>query len=102
MHHELQGASRTALSYDSVGQGRLVDVHPSTAWCWGKASVRRAEELGGESARAQDRYTHPGPHPDEWHPDQLSEPLAEHSSIQMTLIYLELVPDPVGSLDPVP
>ena len=42
MHRELQGALRSALSYGSISQGKLVDVHPSTAWRW----VRKAEELG--------------------------------------------------------
>ena len=46
MHRELQAALKSALSYGSIGQGRLVDVHPSTAWRWVKAAVRKAEELG--------------------------------------------------------
>ena len=46
MHRELQAALRSALSYGSISQGKLVDVHPSTAWRWVRAAVRRAEELG--------------------------------------------------------
>ena len=79
MHRELQGALRSALSYGSIGQGRLVDVHPSTAWRWVRAAVRRAEELG-RSYPAQDRHTHPAAQfeapADERHPDQLPLALA--------------------------
>jgi hypothetical protein len=58
MHRELQAALKSALSYGSISQGRLVDVHPSTAWRWVKAAVRRAEELGAiVPGRAQDRHT---------------------------------------------
>ena len=46
MHRELQAAFRSALSYGSTSQGKLVDVHPSTSWRWVRASVRRAEDLG--------------------------------------------------------
>ena len=46
MHRELQAALRSALSYGSISQGKLLDVHPSTAWRWVRAAVRRAEELG--------------------------------------------------------
>ena len=38
----------------------------------------------------------------ERHPDQLLVALVGYSSIQTTLIYLELVPDPMGSLAMVP
>ena len=36
MHRELQAALRSALSYGSITQGGLVDVHPSTAWAMGQ------------------------------------------------------------------
>ena len=52
MHRELQVALRSALAYGSIDQWRLVEVHPSTAWRWVKAAVRRAEELGAIGARA--------------------------------------------------
>ena len=31
MHRELQAALSSALSYGSISQGKLADVHPSTA-----------------------------------------------------------------------
>ena len=107
MHRELQAALRSALSYGSIGQGRRVDVHPSTAWRWFKAAVRRAEEL---VAIVPGRKI--GPHTlrhsyarhllmNSIQINYLSRWLG-HSSIQTTLIYLELVPDASGSLDRVP
>lgn len=107
MHRELQAALRSALSYGSIDQGRLVDVHPSTAWRWVRSAVRRAEELGAISPGRR-IGTHTLRHSFARHLlmnniqiNYLSRWLG-HSSIQTTLIYLELVPDPSGSLDRVP
>ena len=107
MHRELQTALRSALSYGSISQGRLVDVHPSTAWRWVRAAVIRAEELGA-IAPGRKIGTHTLRHSYARHLlmngiqiNYLSRWLG-HSSIQTTLIYLELVPDPSGSLDRVP
>ena len=107
MHRELQAALRSALAYGSIGQGRLVDVHPSTAWRWVKAAVRRAEELGaivpgrkiGTHTLRQSYARHLLMNGIQI--NYLGRWLG-HSSIQTTLIYLELVPDPSGSLDRVP
>ena len=107
MHRELQAALRSALSYGSIDHGKLVDVHPSTAWRWVKSAVRRAEELG-VIAPGRKIGTHTLRHSYARHLlmnniqiNYLSRWLG-HSSIQTTLIYLELVPDPSGSLDRVP
>ena len=40
------GAYDRHVAHGSIDQGKLVDVHLSTAWRWVKAAVRRAEELG--------------------------------------------------------
>ena len=53
MHRELQAALRSALSYGSISEGKLVDVHPSTAWRWVRAAVRRAEEMGRSCSGAR-------------------------------------------------
>ena len=45
VHPELATAFRLALSYGTVSDGRLVDVHRSSAWRWVQSAVRRAEEL---------------------------------------------------------
>ena len=34
MLRELQMAFRSALSFCSINQVKLVDIHPSTAWRW--------------------------------------------------------------------
>ncbi len=107
MHRELQAALRSALTYGSIGQGRLVDVHPSTAWRRVKAAVRRAGELGA-IVPGRKIGTHTLRHSYARHLlmngiqiNYLSRWLG-HSSIQTTHIYLELVPDPSGSLDRAP
>ena len=107
MHRELQAALRSMLSYGSISQGKLVDIHPSTAWRWVRAAVRRPEELGA-IVPGRKIGTHTLRHSYARHLlmngiqiNYLSRWLG-HSSIQTTLIYLELVPDPSGSLDRVP
>ena len=107
MHRELQTALKSALSYGSISQGKLVDVYPSTAWRWVRAADRRAEELGA-IVPGRKIGTHTLRHSYARHLllngiqiNYLSRWLG-HSSIQTTLIYLELVPDPSGSLDRVP
>ena len=107
IHPELAAAFRLALSYGTVSDGRLVDVHRTTAWRWVQAAVRKAEELGAipfgrrvgthtlRHSYARHLLVHGIPI------NYLSRWLG-HSSIQTTLIYLELVPDPTGSLAAVP
>ena len=107
MHRELQAAVRSALSYGSIDQGRLVDVHSSTAWRWVRMAVIMAEELGA-ILPGRRIGTHTLRHSYARHLlmngiqiNYLSRWLG-HSSIQTTLIYLELVPDPPGGLDRAP
>ena len=45
VHPELHGALSSALAYGDISQGRIV-AHPTTAWRWVQAAVKRAEELG--------------------------------------------------------
>ena len=52
MHRELQAALRSALSYGSIDQGRLVDVHASTAWSW--CRTRRGALTGCRECRRED------------------------------------------------
>ena len=107
IHRGLQAALRSALSHGSISQGKLVDVHPSTAWRWVRVAVRRAEELWAV-VPGRKIGTHTLRHSYARHLlmngiqiNYLSRWLG-HSSIQTTLIYLDLVPDPSGSLDRVP
>ena len=107
VHPELHGALGSALAYGDISQGRIVEAHPATAWRWVKTAVRRAEELGAISPGKQ-VSTHTLRHSYARHllmngiPINYLSRWLGHSSIQTTLIYLELVPDPTGSLALVP
>ena len=107
VHPELHGALNNALAYGDISQGRIVEAHPTTAWRWVQAAVKRAEELGA-IAPGKRIGTHTLRHSYARHllmngiPINYLSRWLGHSSIQTTLIYLELVPDPSGSLAAVP
>ena len=107
VHPELHGALSSALAYGDISQGRIVEAHPTTAWRWMQAAVKRAEELGA-IAPGKRVGTHTLRHSYARHllmngiPINFLSRWLGHSSIQTTLIYLELVPDPTGSLVAVP
>ena len=107
VHPELHGALGSALAYGDISQGRIVEAHPATVWRWVQASVKRAEELGA-IAPGKRIGTHTLRHSYARHllmngiPINYLSRWLGHSSIQTTLIYLELVPDPTGSLAMVP
>ena len=106
-HPELHGALGSALAYGDISQGRIVEAHPATAWRWVQAAVKRAEELSA-IAPGKRVGTHTLRHSYARHllmngiPINYLSRWLGHSSIQTTLIYLELVPDPTGSLALVP
>ena len=107
VHPELRAAFSMALAYGNVTEGRIIDVHRSTAWRWVQKAVRRAEELGAIPL-GREVGTHTFRHSYARHllmngiPINYLSRWLGHSSIQTTLIYLELVPDPTGSLAAVP
>ena len=107
VHPELHGALGSALAYGDISQGRVVEAHPATAWRWVQAAVKRAEELGA-IAPGKKVGTHTLRHSYARHllmngiPINYLSRWLGHSSIPTTLIYLELVPDPTGSLAMVP
>ena len=107
VHPELHGALSSALAYGDISQGRLIEAHVTTAWRWVKTAVKRAEELGAISPGKR-VSTHTLRHSYARHllmngiPINYLSRWLGHSSIQTTLIYLELVPDPTGSLAMVP
>ena len=86
---------------------RVSEAHPATAWRWVQAALKRAEELGAV-APGKRVGTHTLRHSYARHllmngiPINYLSRWLGHSSIQTTLIYLELVPDPTGSLASVP
>ena len=107
VHPELHGALNNALAYGDISQGRIIEAHTTTAWRWVKTAVKRAEELGA-IAPGKRISTHTLRHSYARHllmngiPINYLSRWLGHSSIQTTLIYLELVPDPTGSLAIVP
>ena len=108
MHAELHAALTSAMQFGNVGQDdRLVRASRSTADRWLKAAAARGEELGAIPP-VRHISNHTLRHSYARHLlvhgmliNYLSRWLG-HSSIQTTLIYLELVPDPTGSLATVP
>ena len=103
----MHGALNNVLAYRDIGRGRIIEAHPATAWRWVKTAVKRAEELGAISPGKR-VSTHTLRHSYARHllmngiPINYLSRWLGHSSIQTTLIYLELVPDPTGSLATVP
>ena len=99
--------TRQRVAYGDISQGRIVEAHPATAWRWVQTAVKRAEELRAiESGKRGG--THTLRHSYARHllmngiPINYLSRWLGHSSIQTTLIYLELVPDPTRSLTMVP
>ncbi len=107
VHPELGAAFSTALAYGNVYEGRIIDVHRTTARRWVQKAVVRAEQLGAIPS-GREVSTHTFRHSYARHllingiPINYLSRWLGHSSIQTTLIYLELVPDPSGSLAAVP
>jgi len=107
VHTELHGALGSAQAYEDIGNARIVEAHPATAWRWEQSAVKHAEELGA-IAPGKRVGTHTLRHSYARHllmhgiPINYLSSWLGHSSIQTTLIYLELVPDPTGSLAAMP
>ena len=107
VHPELAAAFNMALSYGKVAEGRIIDAHRSTVWRWVQKAHNRAEQLGAIPL-GREVGTHTFRHSYARHllmngiPINYLSRWLGHSSIQTTLIYLELVPDPTGSLAMVP
>ena len=107
VHPELGAAFQTALAYGNISEGHIIDAHRSTAWRWVQKAVERAEQLGALPP-GREIGTHTFRHSYARHllmngiPINYLSRWLGHSSIQTTLIYLELVPDPTGSLAAVP
>jgi integrase len=107
VHPELAAGLRNFLAYSNVKRGPLCDASRSTAWRWLKLALVRAVELG---AIPQGRKvgTHTLRHSAARHWLASGVPINHvslwlgHSSIQTTLIYLEILPDPSGFMDRVP
>ena len=108
VHPELHDVLARSLQFGSIAQGdRLVRVWRLTADRWIRAAESRVEEVGATLAGRR-ISSHTLRHSYARHLlvngnliNYLSRVLG-HSSIHITLAYLELVPYPTGSLSAVP
>ena len=107
VHPELQNALASVLEFVDVGDGRIIEADRSTAWRWVKEANGRAVAMGA-IAPGRRITTHTLRHSYARHLLMNGIPLnylirwLGHSKIETTLIYLELVPDPTGSLETIP
>ena len=107
VHPELVIALAAVLQVPQIGRGRIIPVSRSTAWRWVQAAVDRAAGLGA-LPKARHVGTHTFRHSYARHlllhgvPINYLSLWLGHRSIQTTLVYLELVPDPSGRLAGVP
>ena len=95
------------LQFTGMGWGPIVGASRSTTWRWAQEAASRAKALGAMS-EGRAVGTHTFQHSYARHlllhgvPINYLSRWLGHRSIQTTLIYLELVPDPVGRLAMVP
>ena len=108
VHPELHSALSSALQFGNVGtEDRIVKAVRSTAHNWVQQAAARAQR-DGAIAPGRNISNHTLRHSYARHlltngvPINYLSRWMGHSSIQTTLIYLELVPDPTGSLAMVP
>ena len=108
VHPELHSALASSLQFGNIAQGdRLIKASRSAADRWIRAAAEKAAEAGAIPAGRR-ISSHTLRHSYARHllmngiPINYLSRWLGHSSIQTTLIYLELVPDPTGSLAAVP
>ena len=107
VHPELLNALVAVLQFADVGRGRLIEVSRSTAWRWVQEAANRAVAIG-TLREGRKVGTHTFRHSYARHlllhgvPINFLSRWLGHRSIQTTLIYLELVPDPGGRLSEIP
>ena len=108
VHPELRAALWSALRFSRPRRdGHLVEASPSTAWRWVQRAYARAAELGA-LPKGKHITTHTLRHSAARH--WLASGIAinvvsrwlGHVSLQTTLIYLEVLPDPLGDIGRVP
>ena len=96
-----------ALAYGGVKRGRIIEASRATAWRWLKEALGRAEELG-IIAEGRKVGTHTLCHSAARYwlasgiPINVVSRWLGHASIQTTLVYLEVLPDPLGEMERVP
>ena len=108
VHPELHSALTSALQFGNIdAEDKIVKASRSTADRWIREATAGAQEAGAISSGRRISI-HTLRHSYARHlltsgiPINYLSRWLDHSSIQTTLIYLELVPDPAGSLAVVP
>ena len=108
IHPELGAGLRNALAFGARKQkGPIFQATRSTAWRWVKASLARAVELGAIPPGRR-VGTHTLRHSAARHwlacgiPINVVQRWLGHASLQTTLIYLQILPDPLGDMGRVP
>ncbi len=108
IHPELRAALSTALNYSNIPKDRpIIQASRSTAWRWIREAYARCAELG-LLPPGRRISTHTLRHSAARHwlasgvPINIVSRWLGHASIQTTLIYLELLPDPAGNIERVP
>lgn len=99
VHPELAGGLSNHLRYRRISVGRLITVERSTAWRWLKTALRKAKQSGAIT-EGRNFGTHALRHSAARHWLACGVPINQvsmwlgHASIQTTLVYLQLLPDP--------
>lgn len=110
LHPELRDAIRNAMSWSDVRTGPLVAVTRKTAWKWVKNAYKKAVERGDiPPGRRIGTHTLRHSAARHWLANRV-RPIAinvvsrwlGHANLQQTLIYLEILPDPLGDMERIP
>ena len=104
VHPELWAALWSALRFSRpCWNGHLVEASPSTAWRWVQRAYARAAELGALPTGKR-ITTHTLRHSAARHwlesgiPINVVSRWLGHASLQTTLIFMEVLPDPLGDI----
>jgi len=106
VHPELREALRARLLYVPSAAGPILSYNPSTAWRWLKQALQAVQSEG--LLRRRTISTHVFRHSAARHwlasgvPINVVSRWLGHASIHTTLIYLQILPDPVGYMERVP
>ncbi len=107
LHPELAAAFRMFFSFTAVTTGQLFGISRSTAHRRIKEALEKARALG-QIPQDKDVHDHTLRHSAARHwlasgvPINVVSRWLGHASLQTTLIYLEILPDPTGYMDRVP
>ncbi len=103
VHPELAAGFRSAMAFGNI-KGPLFNASRSTGWRWLKQALHRAEDLGTIPVGRR-VATHALRHSAARHWLECGVPINHvskwlgHASLQSTLVYLEILPDPTGYMD---